>query len=68
MADQAKPSTVHPETVTAEHTSSHQVQGPQSAKDPPTAHRNYPVGRAARWAPCGSNATRNATTGVHARP
>jgi hypothetical protein len=47
MADQAKSATVHTETVTAERTSSHEVQGPQCAEDPSTAHRNHPVGRAA---------------------
>jgi hypothetical protein len=57
---------MHAQIVTAQRTSSHEVQGPQCAKDPSTAHHNHVVGRELGASLCGSHATRNATTGVRA--
>jgi hypothetical protein len=56
------------ETVAAGGAFSHEVQGPPCAKDPPTAHRAHPVDGQPGESPCGSNATRNATTAVHTAP
>jgi hypothetical protein len=59
---------VHTDSVTAGRASSHEVQGPSRGKDPSTAHRDHPVDGQPGESPCGSNATRNATTAVHTAP